>query len=196
MPAAYNVAPTQKVAAVRLPDSRRELVSLRWGLIPSWAEDPKIGSRLINARAETAADKPSFRAAFRTRRCLLPADGFYEWQKLAGGKQPFYFRRRDGRPFAFAGLWEQWRNPADEIIESCTILTTAANAVVRPVHDRMPVILDPAAYDRWLDPNVRQAELVQPLLRPCREEDLVAYAVSPWVNNPKNDDARCVAPLA
>jgi putative SOS response-associated peptidase YedK len=202
-PPRYNIAPTQAVAAVRVPAAGgesggkgpRELCFLRWGLVPSWADDPAIGNRLINARAETAAEKPSFRSAFRHRRCLIPADGFYEWQKLTGRKQPYYFHMRDGRPFAFAGLWEHWQD-GDQTLETCTILTTAANDVLRPVHERMPVILGPEDYDRWLDPAVRQPELLQPLLRPFPAEAMAAYPVSMVVNNPRNDTPKCVEPAA
>ena len=157
----YNIAPTQTVAIVRRKDDGggRELALVRWGLIPSWAKDASIGGRLINARAETVAEKPAFRGAFRRRRALVPADGFYEWRKREGDrpKQPLLIRRRDGQPFALAGLWEHWRGPEGEV-QTCTIVTTAANVVLAPIHDRMPVILDPASYDRWLDPAQPGAE--------------------------------------
>jgi putative SOS response-associated peptidase YedK len=204
----YNIAPTQPVAAVRaVPESEeRELVLLRWGLIPFWAKDPKIGARMINARSETVAEKPSFRAAFRRRRCLVLADGFYEWQKLERGKQPFYIRQRDGRPFAFAGLWEHWQEPDDTsgsspsgqrlVIQSCTLLTTAPNDLMRPLHNRMPVILHPSDYELWLEPGVQQPDLLQPLLRAYPPEGLEAYPVSRFVNRPGNDDLRCIEPLA
>jgi putative SOS response-associated peptidase YedK len=198
LPFRHNIAPTQPVAAIRSAarPGQRELVRLRWGLIPSWAEDKKIGARLINARAETAAEKPAFRSAFRHRRCLLPADGFYEWQRRDGKKQPFYLRLREDRPFAFAGLWETWTSPEGEVIESATVLTTEANDTVRPVHDRMPVILAPADYERWLDPAVQKPDVLQPLLRPYPAVELVAYPVSTWVNDPKHDDPRCEERLA
>ena len=193
----YNIAPTQPVAAVRVaPESAvRELALLHWGLIPFWAKDPKIGSRMINARSETAAEKPAFRAAFRRRRCLVVADGFYEWQKLNGGKQPFYIRLHDGKPFAFAGLWEHWEGPDGAVIESCTLLTTEPNDVIRPLHNRMPVILQARDYDLWLDAEVQQAEQLQPLLGPYLPGDMEAYPVSRWVNSPPNDDPRCIEPL-
>ena len=193
----YNIAPTQPVAAVRVaPESAvRELALLHWGLIPFWAKDPKIGSRMINARSETAAEKPSFRAAFRRRRCLVAADGFYEWQKLNDGKQPFYIRLHDGKPFAFAGLWEHWEGPDGAVIESCTLLTTEPNDVIRPLHNRMPVILQPRDYDLWLDPEVQQTEQLQPLLGPYLPGDMEAYPISRWVNSPRNDDPRCIEPL-
>jgi putative SOS response-associated peptidase YedK len=151
---------------------------------------------MINARSETVAEKPSFRAAFRRRRCLVVADGFYEWQKLNGGKQPFYIRLQDGRPFAFAGLWEHWKGPGDTIIESCTLLTTQPNELLRPVHNRMPVILQVKDYDLWLDTEVQQKELLQPLLRAYPSEELEAYPVSRWVNSPRNDGPQCIEPLA
>ena len=194
----YNIAPTQPVAVVRLAEARevRELQMLHWGLIPSWSQDAGVGARMINARSETAAAKPSFRAAFRHRRCLIPADGFYEWQRTGGRKQPHYIRRRDQGPFALAGLWEHWEGPEGPVIESCTILTTASNELLGPLHDRMPVILDPAAYAEWLDPSITDAARVRPFLRPYEADDLVAYPVSTHVNNPRNDDRRCIEPLA
>jgi putative SOS response-associated peptidase YedK len=154
----YNVAPTQPVAAVRADaDGRRSLATLRWGLIAPWAKDAKHAA--INARAETAADKPTFRHAFRKRRCLIPADAFYEWQKVGRHKQPYLFKLRDGEPFAFAGIWEAWNGPDGEALESCAILTTEANELVRSVHERMPVILDPRHYAEWLDPGLTDPAL-------------------------------------
>ena len=193
----FNIAPTQPVAIVRaLPETGgRELSRLRWGLIPSWADDPAIGLRLINARAETAAEKPAFRAAFRQRRCLVLADGFFEWAKSGGGKQPYHFRLKDGGPFAFAGLWELW-SKGEEPIESCTLLTTEANDMVGPVHDRMPVLLEPEAYGRWLDPQLRRTEEVSDLLRPFPAGRMMGYPVGRLVNDPRNDDLRCVEPVA
>lgn len=194
----YNIAPTQPVAAVRQSPGNggRELVLLRWGLVPSWAKDPGIGARMINARSETVAQKPAFRAAFRRRRCLVLADGFYEWQRLERGKQPFYVRLHDGRPFAFAGLWEHWEGPDETMLDSCTVLTTEPNDLLRPVHNRMPVILEPKYYDLWLDPGVQEAELLQPLLRLYPSEGMLAYPVSTWVNSPGNDGPQCIEPLA
>jgi putative SOS response-associated peptidase YedK len=194
--ARFNIAPSQPVPVVRLapdrPEPQRELVWLRWGLIPRWADDPSIGNRMINARAESVAEKPAFRAALRQRRCLVVADGFYEWQKIDKRKQPHFIRMRDDRPFAFAGLWERWEGPQRGPIESCTLLTTDANDVVRPIHDRMPVILVPDAYALWLDPTVQQADKLLPLLKPYPSEAMIAYAVSPRVNSPTNDDPQCV----
>jgi putative SOS response-associated peptidase YedK len=193
----YNIAPTQQVAAVRRAAGKedRELVLFRWGLVPSWATDLSIGNRLLNARAETVAEKPSFRSALRSRRCLILADGFFEWQHLQGKKQPYYFRLRDGKPFAIAGLWERW-SVGSEAIESCTLITTEANALVRNVHDRMPVILPGGAYEAWLEPAPARPGQFQPLLRPYPAEEMVAYPVSMRVNSPRNDDAECVQAVA
>ena len=189
----YNVAPTQPVLAVRAAanGTGRELVTLRWGLIPSWGDDPKIGYKLINARAETVAQKPSFRSAFKVRRCLVPVNGYYEWKKEGKVKQPFYFHRRDDRPFAFAGLWEHWEGSEGELVDSCTILTTEANELARPIHDRMPVILDATDFATWLDP-AGDLERCQALLRPYAREGMEAYAVSSLVNNPRNQGPQCV----
>ena len=207
----YNIAPTQEVAAVRCAPpaeadrgpgdgeagaAGRHLVLLRWGLIPSWAKDPAIGARMINARAETLAEKPAFRTAFKTRRCLVLADGFFEWQKQAAGpKQPYRIARRDGAPFAFAGLWERWRDPADgRTVETCTIVTTDANALLRPIHHRMPVILAPEAYGPWLDPG-SEVDRLQALLAAEPGLDLVAVAISTRVNKVANDDPEVLLPL-
>lgn len=189
----YNIAPTQKVPIVRPGYGRaREWASVRWGLIPSWAKDPSIGARLINARAETAADKPSFRAAFKHRRCLVPADGFYEWVKLAGGKQPHHIRFADRRPFAFAGLWERWSPPGGEAIESCTILTTTPNELIAGLHDRMPVILPRDRFAAWLAEGPLPTLAAAELLVPHPAEGMEAVPVSKWVNSPRNDDAGCM----
>ncbi len=189
----YNVAPTQDVLAYRARDGApAEAVLLRWGLIPSWAKDPAIGNRMINARAETIAEKPAFRAAFRRRRCAVAADGFYEWKKLARGKQPYLVRLAGDRPFAFAGLWEAWRGPDGVSIETCAIVTTTANALVARVHDRMPVILTDAAIALWLATPPERADA---LLVPYAAEAMDAYPVSPRVNRPANDDPACAAPL-
>jgi putative SOS response-associated peptidase YedK len=187
----YNVAPTQSVATVIAENGGRRLEMLRWGLVPSWADDPEIGSRMINARAETAPEKPSFRSAFKRRRCLIPSDGFYEWKREEGGKQPYYIHMQDGRPFAFAGLWESWH---DEL-RTCAIITTRANELVAGVHDRMPVILPRENYDAWLDPEADKEELVS-LLRPYPGDDLETFPVSRFVNSPRNNDERCVASVA
>lgn len=194
LPPSYNVAPGRGVAAVVAEGGRRRLEVLRWGLVPPWADDPSIGDRMINARAETVASKPSFRRAFRERRCLIPADGFYEWQRLDGGKQPYYVRRKDGARFAFAGLWEIWRREGEEI-RSCTILTTEANGLLGGIHDRMPVIVPPDLYGLWLEGGAEREEL-DAVLRPYPGDDLEAYPVSRLVNNPANDDPRCIEPAA
>ncbi len=187
----YNVAPTQRIPAVRGSAGTREMVLLHWGLVPFWADDASIASRMINARAETAAAKPAFRAAFRKRRCLIPADGFYEWRKQGKAKQPYYIHRADGQPLAFAGLWERW-DKGDEPLESCTILTTTPNALVAELHNRMPVILEPGAFERYLDPAVEDAAAIGELLGPAAEGVLDAYPVSTHVNKPANDDPRCL----
>ena len=193
----YNIAPTQEVLVVRQPSpqANREARLHRWGLIPPWAKDPSIGTRMINARAETVATKPAFRRAFKERRCLLLADGLYEWQRQERRKQPFYIRLRDGRPFAFAGLWEHWEGSEGMAIQSCTILTTTSNEVVGRIHDRMPVILSPTDYDRWLDPSIQEPVVLQTLLRPYPADEMTAYPVSTLVNSPANDNPGCTEPL-
>jgi putative SOS response-associated peptidase YedK len=189
----WNIAPTQAVLAVRRHEpAGREAVLLRWGLVPSWAADLSIGTRMLNARAETVLEKPSFRTAFKRRRCLLPADGFYEWRGVAGKKQPIHFRFRDGRLFAFAGLWEHWQGPEGPV-ESCTVLTTQANELVRPVHDRMPVILAPDHYDAWLDPGTSDTALLCSWLVPFEAGEMVAVPASPHVNNARNEGPACLA---
>jgi putative SOS response-associated peptidase YedK len=193
----YNIAPTQLIATVA-NNNREELDLFRWGLVPSWAKDAAIGNRLINARAETLAEKPSFRAAYRRRRCLILADGFYEWQAnpLGGAKTPYLVRLESGGPFAFAGLWEIWSAPDGSRLLSCTIITTRPNELVAPIHKRMPVILPPEAYDRWLSAEEEPSERLQPLLGPYPAEEMVAYPVSRVVNNPANDIPECVIPVA
>jgi putative SOS response-associated peptidase YedK len=192
----FNIAPSQPVPVVRLTaDGKRVIDAVRWGLIPSWSKDkPKL--QPINARAETVASSGMFRQAFARRRCLVPADGFYEWQRAGQAKQPMYVHRRDDAPFAFAGLWERWKpDPDAEPVDTCTIITTTPNALMSPIHDRMPVILSPTDYARWLDREVR-GEDIAALLRPYAESDFVADRVSTRCNSPKNDDCECVAPLA
>jgi putative SOS response-associated peptidase YedK len=187
----YNIAPSQPVAVVREASTGRELVMLRWGLIPFWAKVPKTGYSMINARSETVAEKPAFRAAFRQRRCVIPADGFYEWKRAEHGKQPYHIRRRGGEVLALAGLWERWER-SGQMVESCTILVTEANDLMRPIHDRMPVILAPEDYEAWLDGSRFDSRRLQQLLRPYGGNDLEAYPVSKFVNKPGNDDARCL----
>jgi putative SOS response-associated peptidase YedK len=192
----YNVAPTQMVACVRQKDSGRELVRLRWGLIPGWAKDPKIAYSLINTRSETAATKPSFRSAMKRRRCLIVADGFYEWKKVGKAKIPIHFHLRYGEPFAFAGLWEFWKPKDGDPIESCTIMTTEANTLVAPYHDRMPVILPKLHYEHWLDPKDEDSDKLLALLVPFPDSKMTATPANPIVNTPKNDNPEClVAPV-
>ncbi len=192
----YNIAPTQPVAAVRLDQAgRREFTFFQWGLIPSWSKDPAMGSKMINARAETAAEKPAFRAAFKRRRCLLPATGYYEWQQVNGRKQPMYIHAAGGGILSLAGLWEIWQSGDGGLLETCTILTTTPNGLMEPIHNRMPVIVDPLDYGTWLDPDTPAAQL-QHLLRPYGDEGLAAYPVSTAVNRPQNDTEACIAPLA
>lgn len=188
----YNIAPTQPVAAVRLDENgRRQFTFFHWGLIPSWAKDHTIGSRLINARAETITEKPSFRNAFKRRRCLIPADGFYEWQTSNGRKQPTYIHPTHPHPFAFAGLWESWQDAAGSQLQSCTILTTTPNELMAPIHNRMPVIIEPADFDLWLDPGPQPDQALH-LLRPYPASHMAAYPVSSRVNSPANDTPECI----
>jgi putative SOS response-associated peptidase YedK len=183
----YNVAPTQSVPVIRQHDDHLELTDLRWGLIPHWAHDASIGNRLINARGETVASKPSFRESFRSRRCIVPVSGFYEWKKPE--RQPFYFQMSDSKPFVLAGLWDKWGD-----VESFTVITTTANALVAPLHDRMPVILEKADLGLWLDQKVEDAGLLQPLIHPLSAEKMVSKAVNKWVNKATNEGPECVAP--
>jgi len=198
----YNLAPSQPAAVVRAEDGERRLAMLRWGLIPAWADDPRIGHRLINARAESVAEKPAFRAAFRRRRCLVPADGFYEWTRQGKVRTPWLVTPRGGGLMAFAGLWERWRVPASarlsgslaerspgDVVETFTVLTTEANAPMRALHHRMPVILPPQAFDAWLSGG-------EVALGPAPDDLLAMHAVSLRVNNPRHDDPECVLPAA
>ncbi len=189
----YNIAPTQQVPIVRQRDNAREMVLAKWGLIPSWAKDMKIGNQLINARADTVATKPSFRSAFKARPCLIPADGFYEWQMTQDGKQPVYIRMKVKGPFAFAGLWERWRPEEGEAVESCTIITTDANELMGPIHNRMPVILAPNDYATWLNMD-EQPELLTALLKPFPPDQMEAYPISKLVNNPRNQGEKLIEP--
>jgi putative SOS response-associated peptidase YedK len=180
----YNIAPTQKAPVVRNRDGWRECVTLRWGLIPFWAKDAKIAYKTINARSETVPTAPSYRAAFKARRCLIPMSGFYEWQKTPGGKQPYLIGFKDGRPFSFAGLWESWKDQASgETIETYTIITGEPNAVAGKIHNRMPVIVDPADFGRWLTASEPPTDL----LKPYPTKDMTAFPVSKAVGSPKND---------
>jgi putative SOS response-associated peptidase YedK len=190
----YNIAPTQEVAAVVEEDEKRKLEMFHWGLIPSWAKDPAIGNKMINARAETVSEKPSYRSAFKKRRCLILADGFYEWQKTDNGKQPYYIKMQDDSPFAFAGLWEIWQD--GEEIRSSTIITTDANDLMGEIHHRMPVILHPENYGVWLDPDFDEKEALIDLLKPYPSNKMEAYAVSRRVNKPSNNEPSVVEPAA
>ncbi len=190
----YNIAPTQTIAAVLESDGERIIDALRWGLVPSWAKDESIGNKLINARAETLAEKPSFKNAFRSHRCIILASGFYEWQKTAkGAKQPFYFHLKDKDVFGFAGLYEQWLDrESGEQIETCTIITTEANKVLEPIHDRMPVILKPKDYEQWLDAKEKDTDKLQKLLVPYPSDEMDSYQVSKSVNIPGNDSPELI----
>jgi len=194
--ARYNIAPTQAVPIVRAgAEGGRELAFAQWGLVPHWAKERAIGNRLINARGETLAEKPSFRDAFKRRRCLIPASGFYEWRKVDGGKQPYLLRLHGGTPFAFAGLWSAWRdNERDETLESCAIVTTSPNALAATLHDRMPVILPREHHARWLDPSSADTAALATLLAPYPDGEMEAFPVSTRVNNPRNDDPSLVEP--
>lgn len=191
----WNIAPSQAVSVIANRRERR-LRSARWGLVPHWATDPSIGHRLINARAETLAQRPAFREALERRRCVVPADGFYEWQRRGRTRQPFHLRRRDGELLALAGLWDVWRAPDGERLASCAIVTVPANDLVAAIHDRMPAILSSDGVDAWLDPAAAPASARLRWLAPCPDEWLEAYAVSTWVNTPEHDGPQCLAPVA
>ncbi len=198
----YNIAPTQMIATIPnllTENGAHALTFMRWGLIPAWAKDHKIAARLINARAETLHEKPAFRAPFTRRRCLVPADGFYEWAAMPGQKpkQPIYIRMKSGKPFVFAGLWERWDDPAGtgDTLTTCTLITTTPNETIAPYHDRMPVILPPSAYDAWLAPGAQPLDRLRALLRPYAAAEMEAYPVSRRVNRPDADDPACITPL-
>jgi len=189
----YNIAPTQQIPVVRQHPKEpvRQISTMRWGLIPSWAKDMSGAARMINARSETAHTLPAFREAMKLRRCLVPADGFYEWQRRGSAKQPFCFEVGDGGLFAFAGLWERWRDPSGQWVKSCSILTTTPNAVTSAIHDRMPVILDPESYDLWLDPGMTDVQVVSEFMKPYDASKMRCYPVSSRVNHVANDDEEC-----
>jgi len=212
--ASYNIAPTQDVLVARIKknkepdsDSPAQLDRLRWGLVPFWAKDLKIGARMINARSETVAEKPAFRSAFKKRRCLVVADGFFEWKKTTNGKQPFFITIDGGRPFCFAGLWESWRPQASHSdtdktkdasanpIETCTVITTDANRFMQPIHDRMPVILDQDKFEVWLDPDFQSASSLKAMMKQIDSERMTAVPVSTFVNKPTNNSPQCVEPI-
>jgi putative SOS response-associated peptidase YedK len=189
----YNIAPTQSVPALRVvEEGRRSLAMLHWGLVPHWAKERAIGNRMINARSETLTEKPSYREAFRRRRCLVLADGWYEWQPAPGGKQPWFVRLRDPRPIAFAGLWEKWKDPAGGLLESCTIVTCNASESIRKIHDRMPVVLPEESWDRWMDPACSDTESLSRILGPCEAKALRAWQVGRLVNAPKNEGPKLI----
>jgi putative SOS response-associated peptidase YedK len=192
----YNIAPSQPIAVVRhLPGKNfRQLDMLRWGLIPHWAKDMNIGHKLINARSETLAPKPSFRTSFKRRRCLIAADGFYEWKHSGKTKQPYFVQLNTGNIFGFAGLWESWKSPDGNIVESCTVITTSPNELISEIHDRMPVILHPEDYETWLGDSSLMNSL-QHLLMPYPADEMEIFQVNSEVNNPKNDSPSCLAPL-
>jgi putative SOS response-associated peptidase YedK len=187
----YNIAPTQDVPVIRSGEGGNSLSLLRWGLVPFWAKDLSIGNRMINARAESAAEKPAFRNALRERRCIVPADGFYEWAGKRGQRQPYLFQLGDGEIFGIAGLWEHWKGP-DRAVQSCTLITTEANSAISPIHHRMPAILGSGDYRRWLDPDLRDASQVLGLLAPCPPDWIRVRRVSHSVNDPRNEGPACV----
>ena len=193
----YNIAPSQPVVTIRQDAGEpvRKLSIMQWGLVPSWAKEPGIGYKTINARAETVATTPSFREPFKSQRCLVPADGFYEWQRDGKTKQPYCFEVNDGELFAFAGLWDEWKNAQGELIESCTILTTMSNSLLADIHDRMPVILRQDDYELWLDPAFRDTPSLSEMLRPFDAGLMSRHPVSTRVNRVQNDDAECEKPL-
>ncbi|MBN1327853.1 MAG: SOS response-associated peptidase [Candidatus Heimdallarchaeota archaeon] len=206
-PPQYNISPGQDIYAVRgiiMRDEQarttsvagnfeKEVVLLRWGLIPFWTKDPTIGNRMINSRSDTVTEKPSFKTAFKNHRCLVPTDGFYEWQKQKdGGKQPYFIRMKSEEPFAFAGIWDKWKSSEEHIIESCSILTTEPNSLLKPIHNRMPVIIDPSDFDQWLNPSNTDIEQLKTLLKPFDAKKMDAYPVSTYVNNPLSKDKQCI----
>jgi putative SOS response-associated peptidase YedK len=196
-PVRYNIAPTQLAPVIRQAgDGQNHCVVMRWGLIPSWAKDPSIGKRMINARSETVSGKPAFCHAVRQSRCIVPASGFYEWREEGREKIPLYIRLKDGSPTIFAGLWEQWRSPRGEVVDSFTILTTLANGLIKSLHERMPVILRPEAIPLWLDRETTDPDCLKSLYLPFPEELMEMWPVSPLVNSPRNDFPELIAPLA
>lgn len=194
-PARYNIAPTQPIAVVRMQEGQRHFALVRWGLIPSWVKDPKTMSLIINARGETVREKPAFRAPMRRRRCLIPADAYYEWQRAGTHKRPFLIRQRSREPMAFAGIWETWTGPNGEEMETAAIITTTANQTLRPIHDRMPVIVPPAAFEVWLDHAGEDTQAAAELLVPAADDAMEAYEISARVNRPGNDDPSLFDPV-
>jgi len=193
----YNIAPAQPIPVIRQNPKKpvREPALMKWGLIPHWAKTPSIATNTINAKSETAATKPAFRDPLKLRRCLIPADGFYEWRKTGTAKQPYCFEVNEGEVFAFAGIWDRWRDPNGNTVETCSILTTTPNAVTSAIHDRMPVILDPDSYDLWLDPGMQNVAAASELLKPYDARLMRCYPVSSRVNHVANDDEECSRPV-
>ncbi len=195
LPPRYNIAPSQQIAAVRQQNGGdRELTFLQWGLIPSWSKDPAIGYKMINARSETVHEKPSFKQAFLARRCIIPASGFFEWEKVGKEKVPHYIHLRDGDVMSLAGLWERWKSPEGRELETCTILTTAANSLIKKVHDRMPVILHRAEFDIWLNREIDDINRLTELFHPYPSDQLEEYVVTKAVSSPSNDSSECIIP--
>jgi len=194
----YNIAPSQNVGIIRQDPSRprREFSQVRWGLIPYWAKEASIGNKMTNARSETVADRPAFREAFKNRRCLVPADGFYEWARTGKAKQPYHFGMQDDSLFAFAGIWDRWKDGSGNPVETCSILTTTPNSLLAAVHDRMPVILERDDYELWLDPGFKEIDALSEMLKPFDPALMKSYPVSTRVNAPKNDDPECAAEIA
>lgn len=193
----YNIAPTQDILIVRVEEEQRCFANARWGLVPHWAKDIGTGYNTINARAETVESKPAYRDAFKHRRCLIPSDGFFEWQPIPGSKkkQPWFITGRDHKPMAFAGLWEQWRNPEGEVLDSCSIIVTEAIDLIKPIHDRMPVILSPDVWGDWLDPGKQDINNLKNILKPSNNGDITFWQVGSMVNNARNNTAECIAPV-
>jgi len=189
----YNIAPSQDIPIIRDTDTGREMVMARWGLIPGWSKESKTKYSTINARIESVSEKPTYRTPFKRQRCLIPADGFYEWKQVAGNKVPHHIRMKDGNVFAFAGLWDHWEDE-DASIVSCTIIVMPANEVMKPIHERMPAIIAPAHYDFWLDSRVTDKQEIMQYLNSATSSQLTAYPVSTLVNSPKNNDERCIRP--
>lgn len=193
----YNIAPTQMVLFVRKSGSGEcSFSSARWGLVPHWAKDPSLGSRMINARCETVHEKPAFRQVIRTRRCIVPASGFFEWQATPSGKLPYYVTMADDSPLFFAGIWDSWKAPDGTNLETCSILTTEANSLMAPIHDRMPVIINRDNIRKWLDPGITNPEKLEDLYQPYPAELMQAWRVSPFVNSPRNDAPACIERIA
>jgi len=193
----YNIAPTQPIPVIRQNPTEpiRKLSMMRWGLIPSWSKDSSLAASMINARSETAGTRPAFRDAMKSRRCLIPADGFYEWSRAGRTKQPFCFEVNEGELFAFAGIWDRWKDPSGNWMKTCSIMTTTPNAVTAAVHDRMPVILDPDNYELWLDPGMTNVAAASDLLKPYDARLMRCYPVSTRINHVANDDEGCSAPV-